>query len=285
MKAVVHEARGTGATALAERLAGELDPRAGDLVRAALLRTGDGTADRLVVVVHHLAMDGVSWRVLLPDLRTACTGGALDPVGASWRRHAALLAEQGRTGARRGELDHWRAALGSASRLGARPLDQSVDTVSTAHRSVTLAGPEVTEALLTTLPAAYRAGVDEVLLAALVLALRAWGPPGDAVTVTMEGHGREHLDLSRTVGWFTSEYPVRVPTAGDVRQVLRAPPRRPSGASPTAASAMASCGPSTRWPAPNCPPPRRRTCSSTTSAGSPRCPAPDGGCRSRTPSR
>ncbi|WP_267242291.1 non-ribosomal peptide synthetase [Streptomyces sp. PR69] len=222
VQAVVHEVHGTDATALAERLAGELDPRAGDLVRAALLRTGDGTADRLVVVVHHLAMDGVSWRVLLPDLQTACTGGAIAPVGASWRRHAALLAEQGRTGARRGELAHWQAALDSASRLGARPLDQKRDTVSTAHRSVTLATPEVTEALLTTLPAAYRAGVDEVLLAALVLALRDRGLTGEAVTVTMEGHGREHLDLSRTVGWFTSEYPVRVPTAGDVRQVLRA---------------------------------------------------------------
>ncbi|HBF78564.1 MAG TPA: hypothetical protein DD420_01100, partial [Streptomyces sp.] len=101
---------------------------------------------------------------------TACTGGTLEPVGASWRRHALLLAEQGTSGARRGELDHWRTALASASRLGGRPLDTARDTVSTAHRSVTVASPEVTEALLTTLPAAYRAGVDEVLLAALVLA-------------------------------------------------------------------------------------------------------------------
>ncbi|MFH9613616.1 amino acid adenylation domain-containing protein [Streptomyces pratensis] len=222
VRAAVDEVLGDDATALARRLAGELDPRAGDLLRVALLRTGAGTPDRLVVVVHHLAMDGVSWRVLLPDLHTACTGGALDPVGASWRRHALLLAEQGASGARRGELDHWRTALTSASRLGARPLDPALDTVATAHRSVTVASPEVTEALLTTLPAAYRAGVDEVLLAALVLALRGWGLSGDAVTVSMEGHGREHLDLSRTVGWFTSEYPVRVPSADDVGRALRA---------------------------------------------------------------
>ncbi|EPH43218.1 putative Linear gramicidin synthase subunit C [Streptomyces aurantiacus JA 4570] len=222
VRAVVNEFHGEDATAVAQRLAGQLDPRSGDLVRVALLRTGDGTPDRLVVVVHHLAMDGVSWRVLLPDLHTACAGGSLAPAGASWRRHALLLAEQGASGARRGELDHWRTALGSASRLGARPLDQTRDTVSTAHRSVTVASPEVTEALLTTLPAAYRAGVDEVLLAALVLTLREWGVSGDAVTVTMEGHGREHLDLARTVGWFTSEYPVRVPTPGDVGRVLRA---------------------------------------------------------------
>ncbi|MFP3987378.1 amino acid adenylation domain-containing protein [Streptomyces sp. E11-3] len=222
VRAVVTEADAEDVTALAQRLAGELDPLSGDLLRATLVRTGDGTPDRLVIVVHHLAMDGVSWRVLLPDLHTACTGGAIDPVGASWRRHATLLAEQGESGVRRPELDYWRTALDSATRLGARPLDQTRDTVSTAHRSVTVASPEVTEALLTTLPAAYRAGVDEVLLAALVLALREWGPHGDAMTVTMEGHGREHLDLSRTVGWFTSEYPVRVPAVGDVGQVLRA---------------------------------------------------------------
>ncbi|MFB4426474.1 non-ribosomal peptide synthetase [Streptomyces sp. QL37] len=222
VRAVVDEVRGEDTTALARRLAGELDPRTGDLLRAALLRTGDDTADRLVVVVHHLAMDGVSWRVLLPDLHTACTGGALAPVGASWRRHSLLLAEQGATGARRGELDHWRDALATSSRLGTRPLDPARDTVSTAHRSVTVASPEATEALLTTLPAAYRAGVDEVLLAALVLALRSWGLSGDDVTVSMEGHGREHLDLSRTVGWFTSEYPVRVPASDDAGRALRA---------------------------------------------------------------
>ncbi|MFJ6850762.1 amino acid adenylation domain-containing protein [Streptomyces sp. NPDC091271] len=222
VRAVVDEVRGEDTTALARRLAGELDPRTGDLLRAALLRTGDDTADRLVVVVHHLAMDGVSWRVLLPDLHTACTGGALDPVGASWRRHSLLLAEQGATGARRGELDHWRTALATSSRLGTRPLDPARDTVSTAHSSVTVASPEATEALLTTLPAAYRAGVDEVLLAALTLALRSWGLPGDDITVSMEGHGREHLDLSRTVGWFTSEYPVRVPASDDAGRALRA---------------------------------------------------------------
>ncbi|THA71401.1 amino acid adenylation domain-containing protein [Streptomyces sp. A0958] len=222
VRAAVEETRGEEVTALAERLAGRLDPRTGDLVRAAILRTGDGTADRLVVVVHHLAMDGVSWRILLPDLYTACAGGTPDPVGTSWRRHATVLAQQGETGARRGELGHWRTALDSATRLGARPLDPARDTVATAHRSVTTATPEATEALLTTLPTAYRAGVDEVLLAALVLALRGWGLRGDALTVSMEGHGREHLDLSRTVGWFTSEYPVRVPASDDVRETLRA---------------------------------------------------------------
>ncbi|WP_367128662.1 amino acid adenylation domain-containing protein [Saccharothrix sp. HUAS TT1] len=223
VRAAVEEVDGDGVTATAERLAASLDPRSGDLLRVALVRTPPGEPDRLVVVLHHLVVDGVSWRVLLPDLHAACSGAALAPVGTSWRRHALLLAEQAGTGARRGELDHWRRAL-SGARLARRPLDQSVDVAATADRTTTVASPEVTAALLTTLPAAYRAGVDEVLLAALALALRLHGAAGD-VSVTLEGHGREHpdADLSRTVGWFTSEYPVLVPAADlDVDRLLRA---------------------------------------------------------------
>ncbi|WP_409495393.1 amino acid adenylation domain-containing protein [Amycolatopsis sp. cmx-11-12] len=191
---------------VAQDLADSLDLRAG-VLRVALL------PDHLVIVIHHLAIDGVSWRVLLPDLRAACAGEQLEPAGTSWRRHALRLAGQGTSGSRRGELDHWRGAL-DGPRLGERPLDRAVDTVATARRSVTVASPEQTEAVLTGLPKAYRAGPDDVLLAALVLALRSWrAAPVAAETVSLEGHGRDQdgLDLSRTVGWFTAEHPLRVP--------------------------------------------------------------------------
>ncbi|MBB5850089.1 non-ribosomal peptide synthetase [Amycolatopsis umgeniensis] len=216
---VVIEATGDPAEVAAE-LAASLDLRTG-VLRVALL------PGHLVIVIHHLAIDGVSWRILLPDLRAACAGERLEPVGTSWRRHAQLLAEQGTSGARRGELDHWRGAL-DGPRLGHRPLDRAADTVATARRSVTLASPEQTEAVLTGLPAAYRAGPDDVLLAALVLALRSWREtPVPAETVSLEGHGRDQdgLDLSRTVGWFTAEHPLRVPatavaTAADFDSAL-----------------------------------------------------------------
>ncbi|GAB3742214.1 hypothetical protein GCM10027598_73760 [Amycolatopsis oliviviridis] len=204
---VVIETTGEPAEVAAE-LANSLDLRAG-VLKVALL------PDHLVIVIHHLAIDGVSWRILLPDLRAACAGEPLEPVGTSWRRHALLLAGQGTSGARRGELDHWRGAL-DGPRLGHRPLDRTVDTVATARRSVTLATPEQTDVVLTSLPAAYRAGPDDVLLAALVLALRSWREaPVGAETVSLEGHGRDQdgLDLSRTVGWFTAEHPLRVPAA------------------------------------------------------------------------
>ncbi len=202
---VVTEATGEPA-AVARDLAASLDLEAG-VLRIALL------PGHLVIVLHHLAIDGVSWRILLPDLRAACAGEALEPTGTSWRQHALRLAEQGTAGARRGELDHWRGAL-NGSRLGHRPLDRNTDTVATARRSVTVASPEQTEAVLTGLTTAYRAGPDDVLLAALVLALRSWREtPAEAETVSLEGHGRDQhgLDLSRTVGWFTAEHPLRVP--------------------------------------------------------------------------
>ncbi|WP_156993325.1 non-ribosomal peptide synthetase [Pseudonocardia acaciae] len=222
---IVTEVTGLDATAVAEEETARLDPRAGEMLRVALLRTPAGEPDLLVIVAHHLVIDGVSWRVLLPDLHAACTARAPLPerVGSSWRRHATLLAGQGARGERRGELTHWREVLGPVGeRLGDRALDPERDTVATAARTRTTASAEVTDALLHTLPAAYRAGVDEVLLAALVLAVRSWQHqrrlPADAArTVSMEGHGREQLaedvDLSRTVGWFTSEFPVRVPMA------------------------------------------------------------------------
>ncbi|ANY07176.1 non-ribosomal peptide synthetase [Pseudonocardia sp. HH130630-07] len=206
---------------LATLLAGELDPAAADLVRVLLARTGDGSPDRLLVVVHHLAVDGVSWRVLLPDLHRAWEAASrgLDPApgrtGASWRRHATVLAEQGGTGARRAELPYWLAAGAASARLGERALDPRRDTAGTGWREVTELTREQTTALVERLPAGYRAGVDEVLLAALALALRSVLGPRDAVTVSTEGHGRSSadLDLAETVGWFTVEHPVLLPLA------------------------------------------------------------------------
>nr|WP_026316765.1 non-ribosomal peptide synthetase [Actinokineospora enzanensis] len=209
----VVESTGDDPGAVAKALAAALDPAAGEVVRVAVLRTPSDAPDEVVIVVHHLAVDGVSWRVLVPDLQAACAGSPLLPVGTSWRRHALRLAEQGATGARRAEIDHWRASRDDF-RLGARPLDQSVDTTATAHRTTTVASPEASAAVLTGLTTAYRAGSDEVLLAALVLALRLWrGDERDTVTVTVEGHGRDQagLDLARTVGWFTAEHPLRLP--------------------------------------------------------------------------
>ncbi|MFD9549376.1 amino acid adenylation domain-containing protein [Nocardia salmonicida] len=216
---------------VATALAGELDPATGVEIRATLVRTAPGTADRLVLVANHAVVDGVSWRILVPELYEACAAARdarptrLSAKGSSWRRYATLLAESGKAGDHRQELEHWERALGddTVAKLGDRALDHALDLVESADQTRTFAAPEISEALLTTLPAAYRAKTDEVLLAALMLALNAWRHErGEALEsgrpVTVEGHGRDALradtDFAGTVGWFTSEFPVWTPATG-----------------------------------------------------------------------
>ncbi|MFD6400611.1 amino acid adenylation domain-containing protein [Nocardia sp. NPDC060249] len=216
---------------VATALAAELDPAAGVEIRAALVRTAPGNADCLILVANHMVVDGVSWRILVPELYEACAAARdarparLSAKGSSWRRYATLLTEAGTAGDHRRELAHWERALGddTVATLGERPLDHAVDLVESAEQTRTFAAPEISEALLTTLPAAYRAKTDEVLLAALVLALNAWRHErGEALEtgrpVTVEGHGRDALradtDFAGTIGWFTSEFPVWTPATG-----------------------------------------------------------------------
>ncbi|WP_447040836.1 amino acid adenylation domain-containing protein [Streptomyces sp. DSM 118878] len=216
-----------------------LAPRDGVMVQAVWFDAGPHRQGRLLLVVHHLAVDGVSWRILLPDLAEAwhgCASGGtprLQPVGTSLRGWAHRLTELAGDRPDGTELALWQDILApSAPPLGTRPLDPARDTYATArHLSVTLP-PDVTEAVLSSVPAAFRAGPDQVLLAAFTLAMAEWqdpsgphgaGRPGRAaaeVLLDLEGHGREEefaggADLSRTVGWFTSIHPVRL-RAGDI---------------------------------------------------------------------
>ncbi|WP_369214148.1 amino acid adenylation domain-containing protein [Streptomyces flavofungini] len=217
----VDEVARAAARAAAERL----DPAAGELVRAVWVDAGPGRTGRVVLAVHHLVVDGVSWRVLVPDLRAACEAvaagrePALDPVPTSFRRWAELLAAQASDADRVAELDDWRKLLGAGEEpLGARALDPGADVAETLlHQSWRV--PAQQAAVLTgKTPAAYHCGVHEVLLAALAGAVAHWRPGGGTgVLVDVEGHGREDLagvDLSRTVGWFTSVRPVRLDVAG-----------------------------------------------------------------------
>ncbi|MFE1591216.1 amino acid adenylation domain-containing protein [Nocardia sp. NPDC058705] len=179
-----------------------------------------GARDLLAVAAHHYVIDGVSWRILLPDLVVAWAQRAagqeivLPAVGTSFRRWAHGLSTVDRTD----ELDYWQRVLSAPDPLlGDRPVDRRLDTEASA-RSITVRIPaEITEPLLTTLPAQYRAGADHPLLAALALAVRVWrarrGVDAPTLRVRLEGHGRQEeavpgADLTRTVGWFTTVYPV-----------------------------------------------------------------------------
>ncbi|MFD0560604.1 amino acid adenylation domain-containing protein [Kitasatospora saccharophila] len=203
-----------------ERARRRLRPADGRVFEAVWCDAGPAARGRLLLVVHHLAVDAVSWRILVEDLATAWRAvadgeaAALAPVGTPYRSWARLLAAQGASGARAGELPLWEAA--TAARPGGPAPDPSRDTAGRTRTLTTRPAAGCVPALLTTAPQAFHAGVDDVLLTALALAVRsrrvqdADGPGG--VLVGLESHGREQiaegLDLTRTVGWFTSLYPV-----------------------------------------------------------------------------
>ncbi|MEU5611745.1 amino acid adenylation domain-containing protein [Streptomyces sparsogenes] len=213
-------------SACAAEDADALAPREGAMLRATWFDAGEGRPGRLLVTVHHLAVDAVSWHILLTDLYTAwqatAAGGApapADPVPLPLRDWSHRLLAAAKEPALRGELPVWRRILrpGSIALTDAR-LSPSRDIHATAGE-MDLALPEdLTAPLLTSVPAALGARTDELLLTGLALAVAAWrraeAGGATAVLVDVEGHGREQLtedtDLSGTVGWLTSLYPVRL---------------------------------------------------------------------------
>ncbi|WP_371476527.1 amino acid adenylation domain-containing protein [Kitasatospora sp. NBC_00315] len=212
-----------------DRALDRLDPAAGRMLQFVWFETGAG-AGRLLLVAHHLVVDGVSWQIVAPDLAqswAAVQAGrtpAPAPTGTSVRRWSAALAEEARRPARVAELDLWRETLSEPDPLlGVRPLDPAKDVTATVDRVEVRLSAEVTEHLLTTLPNVFRCGADDGLLAGVALAVAAWrrsrGVRQSSVLVDVEGHGREEdvipgADLSRTLGWFTTIHPVRVGVPG-----------------------------------------------------------------------
>ncbi|WP_308404058.1 non-ribosomal peptide synthetase [Streptomyces rhizosphaericus] len=219
----------------AEVARGRLAPREGVMLQLVWLDRGAAESGRLVMVAHHLVTDGVSWRILLPGLAeayaAAADGRAPEPArgGPSFRGWAHRQHREAADGTYRDQLPYWRAVLeapqGGTGHGG--ELDPALDTYGTAATLALRLPAEVTSALLTTAVSRYRAHVNDVLLSALAAALVSWrgddsavpagSRPDDSVLIDVEGHGRDARhpddpDVSGTVGWFTSLYPVRLDT-------------------------------------------------------------------------
>ncbi|GHF71761.1 amino acid adenylation domain-containing protein/non-ribosomal peptide synthase protein (TIGR01720 family) [Amycolatopsis bartoniae] len=199
----------------------ELSPADGKMARFVWFDRpgGDG---RLLILLHHLVVDGASWGVLVPELADLWAGRELPPVGTSFREWAKALPEVAQ--AKAPELDLWRDILsGPDPVLGRRRLDPAVDTRSTMRAERTFLDADLTRALLTTVPERLGVTVNDVLLTAFARAVARWRGEEGSVLIALEGHGREEqlvpgADLSGTVGWFTDVHPVRIdPT--DVRKV------------------------------------------------------------------
>ncbi len=185
-------------------LQASLDLEKGPILRAALFDLGADEPRRLLLAIHHLAVDGVSWRILFEDLENALAGRELPKKTTSWKAWTEKLAALAAT--LEPEVDYWRSQPESTFRL---PIEPRGENLVSAAKSVAISfDPEETRSLLQA-PAVYRAQIQDLLLTALQATLA-----GDlALPIELEGHGREedlvpNVDLTRTVGWFTTLYPV-----------------------------------------------------------------------------
>ncbi|MBP5974300.1 amino acid adenylation domain-containing protein [Brasilonema sp. CT11] len=215
------EEQQTAMKAADAELQASLDLSTGAIARIALFQLGKNQPGRLLLIIHHLAVDGISWRILLEDLATAyeqiSRGDAikLPPKTTSFQYWSDRLTEYGRSEAIATELDYWLSEYNF--KVTALPVDypsnkEDNTVASTACMSLSLT-EEQTRALLQDVPSAYNTQINDVLLTALVQSFSQW--TGErSLLIDLEGHGREDLfedvDLSRTVGWFTTLFPVRL---------------------------------------------------------------------------
>ncbi|SEN19156.1 non-ribosomal peptide synthase domain TIGR01720/amino acid adenylation domain-containing protein [Stigmatella aurantiaca] len=237
--------RATAIEAVSEELQEGFDLSQGLLLRAALLHLGAGQTGRLLLAIHHFVVDFVSWRILLEDLNTAyqqlCRGEpvVLAAKTTSFKRWAGKLEEYAQS-----PLEEDRAYwLQPREPVRALPVDRvgGANTQESARGVTVSLDVEPTRALLQEVPGAYRAHINDVLLAVLAQSLAQW-TGSRQVLVDLEGHGREELfedvNLSRTVGWFTTLFPVQLdlpeatspaPVLESVREELRRLPHRGIG--------------------------------------------------------
>ncbi|GAX38392.1 non-ribosomal peptide synthetase [Nodularia sp. NIES-3585] len=210
-------------SAIAVDLQASLNLTQGLLYRVVYFDLGANQPSRLLWIIHHLVVDGVSWRILIEDFQTAyqqsCQNQALQLPAktTSFPQWSSYLQEYAQSPALRSELEYWlKIEQHSVQPL---PLDFSYGNnvkanveASACNVTVSLTEQE-TQVLLQQLPFVYHTQINDVLLTALVQTFHQW--TGEtSLLIDLEGHGREELfenvDLSRTVGWFTTMFPVHL---------------------------------------------------------------------------
>ncbi|MBD2489455.1 non-ribosomal peptide synthetase [Aulosira sp. FACHB-615] len=239
--------RSPAIAAATDQLQASLNLSQGPLFRVALFNLGDNQPQRLLWIIHHLAVDGVSWRILIEDLQTVyqqiIQGKVINlpPKTTSYQQWSSYLQKYAQSSALLEEIDFWLTTQHQSVTPIPRDFgdgDNLEATTSTV--SVSLSAAE-TQSLLHQVPAAYRTQINDVLLTALILTFNQWTGK-NSLLIDLEGHGREEIfedvDLSRTVGWFTTIFPVHLNLENSqdlgkalqsIKEQLRAIPNRGIG--------------------------------------------------------
>ncbi|MEM7344969.1 MAG: amino acid adenylation domain-containing protein, partial [Chloroflexota bacterium] len=232
----------------------------GPLIKLMLIDVGSHQSDQLIMTAHHLVVDGISWRILIEDLETAykqLKSGQqikLPAKTTSFQNWAKQLDQYAQSETIQKEADYWLSSM--PTNLASLPTDHAAapdaNTEGSAQTITVSLNTVETQALLQEVPPIYQTQINDVLLTALVQTIIPWidqSSPANQLTwrnssllINLEGHGREDIipgvDLSRTVGWFTTIFPVnltlpKTPDLGDalksIKEQLRAIPNRGIG--------------------------------------------------------
>ncbi|ACL75344.1 non-ribosomal peptide synthetase [Ruminiclostridium cellulolyticum] len=204
-----------------------LDLAKGSIFKAVYFNMGAEQLARLVIIIHHLVVDGISWRVLLEDLQTLCKSNSLPQKTTSLKYWAEKLASYAQSTDIEKHLSYWQSL--SEVSLPALPSDFEANyDMNTEGEKQTISvflGSGETKALLDEVPAVYHTQINDILLTALTQAFAEWSGQ-NRLLVDLEGHGREDIftdvDISRTVGWFTTIFPVLLDfgNSGDIGEKI-----------------------------------------------------------------
>ncbi|WP_105979332.1 lichenysin non-ribosomal peptide synthetase LicA [Bacillus paralicheniformis] len=207
------------------RIQSSIDLTDGPLLKAAIFKTDQG--DHLLIVIHHLVVDGISWRILLEDFAAGYAQAEkgepiiLQDKTHSFAEYAARLEEYAGSKAFAKEIGYWQEI--EQAETAALPKDDEAEDERMRHTKTAefSLSKEETEQLMTKVHEAYNTEMNDILLTALGLALKEWTGQEDFI-ICLEGHGREDiidgLNISRTVGWFTSQFPalIQMRHSGDI---------------------------------------------------------------------
>ena len=197
-----------------------LNIHSGPLMKAILFQCGDHRPSQFLIVIHHLVVDGVSWRIILDDLQLAYKSYQQNQTPStphkthSFQQWAQELQDYALSDELLHQVTYWESVQKLVSNTSL-PIDitknQSILTAKHFHTAHASLSTEQTQALINKVPSAYRTQINDILLTALVLTIGEWSGQYQ-LCLELEGHGREDIipgiDLSRTVGWFTSLFPV-----------------------------------------------------------------------------
>ncbi|WP_144481912.1 non-ribosomal peptide synthetase [Bacillus pumilus] len=219
---------------------GTLSLERGEVIKAILFQTSDCTSE-LFIAVHHLVMDGISWRIIQEDilngLKQVAAGQeiTLAKKTASYQQWAEALDQYAQTDQLQEQVPFWEKIIDHEEEGSPFQTPALFNIEEHAEILTVQLTKDQTDILLRHASQAYRTEVNDLLLSGLAQAI------GKPLLITLEGHGREDLfeqmDLSRTVGWFTSSYPIFIPfiqtdverQIKDVKETLRAVPQKGIG--------------------------------------------------------